>query len=638
MTWTAPPNSGNFRIELGGASGGGKRGGAGALIGASLNLNAGAELKFVLGGAGKRGGSSSSGFNGGGSAGRGEEAAGGGGGMSQVFLSSATTNPILVAGGGGGAGGGDRSEGGAAGLAGLAGSNSTYSTGGGGGESSRGGLAGGSSWVFKEATAGQARQGGTGATVLNGAPGGGGGGGYFGGGGGGATAQDCCHPGSGGGGGSSFVDSEYLSDIEVTAAPIGSGFARIHYQLLPAVANHNWSQVDESSGSLRIEFTATLAAVRLDRVSVTGCDRFSAKPTGAIPSKTWTFSLQSCTGPNLLFALNPGSLEARTSADSALFGPTSEHEISIQFTGPAAAPKFQGPNLFMGPTATLLLVAERPLSGLTSSDLEIPGCDLFSIQTVRAGFEIKLRNCSDGKHTLRLAAASIRDSFGNQVPSSDRVHGFRVDLLPPTATLQLLDLNQDSRTAQIELSLSEAVTSPLKQLESQMAEAGCESEWVKHSDLRFIASLSCDSPITLSISSGSLSDAAGRPGPASEVKLAIPFTQTGPLQTSPESAIPPWIPIREPSASAPEIRADALAPAGDEAPNLEALRSITSDPMTLRYFGLGVLTLLALVLGFGALRLVHKRRKAGQSASGKNDGALAVDKYPVFGKPAHRLG
>jgi hypothetical protein len=637
-TWVAPPNSGNYRIEIAGASGGGDRGGTGALIRANLKLEPGEVLEFVIGGAGKRGGSSSGGFNGGGRAGAGASAAASGGGMSQLFLPSASTRPILIAGGGGGAGGGDRSAGGAAGLLGSPGVSSKNSTGGGGGDSSRGGQAGGSTWVFEEATAGEAGQGGTGATVLTGSPGGGGGGGYFGGGGGGAAYQDCCHPGSGGGGGSSFADPSYFSAVEMLPAPIGSGFAIIHYQLLPTVAAHQWKQFDASSGDLRIEFTAGLVTVRLDRVSVSGCERVSAMPAGTVPAKTWNFKLQSCAEPNLLFMLHPGALESQSSSGNPILGPASEQKFSLKFANTSPALKFQSPNLFTTQSATLLLLAERQLSGLMSSDLRASGCDLSGIQAADTGFEIKLRNCTDGSHSLRLLAASVRDSFGNQLPTSDLVQRFRVDLFPPKASLKLLEMVESSGTATAELTFSEPVTSPLGQLERQLAQAGCESDWNRLSDLRFVGTLRCDSPITLSIPPGSLSDAAGRTGPVSAVNLEIDFSQTSSSVPDTESLIPPWIPVGESSTSAPENLADASALASAQEANGEASGWIGSDPMILRYFGIGVLILLALILVIGALRMARRRRNSGASASGKNDGALAVDKYPVFGKPAHRLG
>ncbi len=638
QSWTAPPGSGNFRIEIAGGSGGGERGGSGALIRATLKIKSGQVLELRLGGAGKRGDGVAGGFNGGGSSGSGLSAAGSGGGMSQLFLPVVSPNSILVAGGGGGAGGGSGVPGGAAGIEGQPGGNGRNSTGGGGGQATRGGAAGQGGRVLEEASAGERGQGGIGASILLAAQGGGGGGGYFGGGGGGAGYDGCCHPGSGGGGGSSFADSSHLSDVEITTAPSGAGYAVIRFQLLPSYVSHTWQQLNAVSGELRITFSVPIHAVRLERIAVPSCGDVSATPIGSTPAATWKFKLDSCVGETLRFVLGATSLESQSSSGALILGPESEHKLDLGFSSVGAKLRFQSPSLFKSSTATLLLVSDRQVSGLDSSDFRFSGCGSVGVKSTAAGYEVVLANCVDGQHTLRLSAASLRDSFGNPAPSSELLHLFRVDLLAPQATLKLLDLDKSAGTAEIEFRLSEPVSSPLTQLKNQLSAANCEAAWIEASALRFLGTIQCDSPVTLGVSANSLADSANRMGPAAAVELRLEFSGNRATLENSEAAIPPWIPVGASPSTAPQPPVEVAGPASPAPANLNQAGWFESNQTLLRNFALAVMLLLSLTLLIGALRAARSRNERGAKHSAKNDGAVAVNKYPVFGKPANRLG
>lgn len=636
QTWVVPAGSGNFRIELAGAAGGGEHGGSGALIKADLKVAPGQVLEFRIGGAGKRGDNAPGGYNGGGRAGSGAIAAGSGGGMSQLFLDSAA---VLVAGGGGGAGGG--TAGGAAGMEGEAGANGKYSTGGGGGQAFSGGQAGQSGRVSQEATRGQAGEGGAGASMQLAVPGGGGGGGYFGGGGGGAAYSSCCHQGSGGGGGSSYADSRYLSNVEAGRAPIGSGYAVVRYQLFPEVASHSWTPVNSGSGELRVDFTLPVGSVRLDRVALVGCQQVLAAPIGPSPSKSWKFTLKSCAGQSLSFILRSQAAAATTSSGATTSGPSSDWKIALAFNATPTKLKFQGANLFKTSTAAILLVSDSELVGFSGSDFRTSGCAAPTVRATAAGKEITLLNCRDGQNSLRLLSGSVSDASGNSLPSGDLTFSFRVDLKPPQANLRLSELDSEAGSARVELILTEPVGSPLIVLQRQLKAANCRSDWLERSQLLFIGNISCKAAITLTVPQDSLTDAAGRTGPATAVSLTLAFesSDTTPVAV-PDLAIPPWIPVGGPSDNPPALPTEQTSPNESAATDVNETASATwamFDSSLIRYLGIAALILLALLLGLGAIRSGRRSGQSEKPKSTKNDGSLTVDKYPVFSKPAHRL-
>ena len=203
QNWVVPSCVSNITLTIAGAEGGtsgGANGGDGAVITATIPVNAGDVINMIVGGQGNCPGA---GYNGGGngfnsSDGNINYIACGGGGSTDVRVNGGL---IAVAAGGGGAGGGsvNNNGGGNGGCAnGFAGAN-TFGAGGGGGSQVAGGN-GGAPWAGTPPGGqnGSAGQGGNGGFWQT-ASGGGGGGGFFGGGGGGNDG--CCTGGNGGGGG-----------------------------------------------------------------------------------------------------------------------------------------------------------------------------------------------------------------------------------------------------------------------------------------------------------------------------------------------------------------------------------------------------------------------------------------------------
>ena len=638
VTWRVPSAAGNLRIELAGASGGGERGGSGALIRASLSIAPGDSLELRLGGVGRRGNDAPGGYNGGGNAGSGMGQAGSGGGMSQVFLGSEASEPILVAGGGGGAGGGAGVSGGAAGLLGVSGSNGKNSTGGGGGQSNRGGTGGESGGVQAEATSGEAGLGGTGASLQLGSAGGGGGGGYFGGGGGGSSYEGCCHPASGGGGGSSFLDVRYVSNPEFSFAPQGSGFAIIRYQLLPSVISHSWQQLDARSGELRLNLSQPISKIHSAKVTISGCTLLAATPLNSTPAKSWKLSLSDCLSQAPKVRIAPGALESAGSASGPIFGPAVEYDLQMQLNIAPAKLKLLSPGISTNSTVKVLLSSDSKISGLNSSDISAAGCDSIAVRSNSTGYEVALHGCRDGRHALRLAAGSVVDAQGIASPPADMSLVFWVDLLAPRASLTLLEMDQDARLARVELSLSETVSDPLRQLESQLTDLGCQSNWKTSSATKYSGAVSCDVPVTLSIAANSLTDRVGRSGPESMITVRLDFRPLTQGAAEDSFAIPPWIAVGAPPSSEPERIESPIEESNSAAGPAKQQAWFGFDQASLRILGIGILVLLAAALVVAALRAAIAKKRVAKSHSAEDDGSLAVNKYPVFGKPAHRLG
>jgi uncharacterized protein YjdB len=187
-TWTVPANVSSIQVVVTGGGGGdgilngnigGSLGGSGAIVTATLAVNAGDTLTLFVGGGGAGG------------------ASGGGGGGGSTTINASTANQIIAGGGGGGGMGNGGNGNGGTGNA-----ESSVGGGGTGGSNGTGGMAGGGSGTGGAGGIGadEGGSGGVGGVGLGGgtggqgvALGGGGGGGYGGGGG---------NPFGGGGGGS----------------------------------------------------------------------------------------------------------------------------------------------------------------------------------------------------------------------------------------------------------------------------------------------------------------------------------------------------------------------------------------------------------------------------------------------------
>lgn len=229
QTFKVPSGISTIAIMALGARGGGKRGGLGASVSATVPVKPGQVLKIFVGRAGQSGAvfnGGGAGFGGGGGSsdvrvGKGDLSdrivvAAGGGGSGEGFVFMGISSYYNCRGGAGGVGGaktGGQGGGGGCfgGSGGAGGSDSSGGAGGAGGPEGPGSRGGSSDNCRGGAGSNGTRlDGGQGANECVG-EGGGGGGGYYGGGGGGSGG--CCGiyggggAGSGGGGGSSFVEA-----------------------------------------------------------------------------------------------------------------------------------------------------------------------------------------------------------------------------------------------------------------------------------------------------------------------------------------------------------------------------------------------------------------------------------------------
>lgn len=242
-TFTVPDGVATIEVVADGAIGGGKKGGLGGEIKATIPVTPGETLAIFVGGKGFGKG----GFDGGGAGGLSPYTSGyGGGGASDIREGGrAAANRVVVAGGGGGVGGdgiyGYSEKGGAGGgltggtgaclgaYAGGSGSGGTQTAGGTGGAGGIGTQGNGTAGAN-----GKRLRGGAGASVGSDSympGGGGGGGGYYGGGGGGSggtgTSGNGC--GGSGGGGSSYAEPTAQNVKNRQGVHHGNGSITIFY-------------------------------------------------------------------------------------------------------------------------------------------------------------------------------------------------------------------------------------------------------------------------------------------------------------------------------------------------------------------------------------------------------------------------
>ncbi|MEY4417629.1 MAG: hypothetical protein RIQ88_67 [Actinomycetota bacterium] len=422
--WSPPADVRTMSISLSGAQGG-RSGGTGTKLNATLRTVPTTPLYIFVGGQGSSGNNAAGGFNGGGSAGAGHGDEGSGGGATDIRTGLLLTDRFAVAAGGGGTGGwvggaggnGNATTGGAGGNG--------QGTGGGGGTPSAGGAAGISYGAnTSNPTAGSLGQGGNGGSANTPgstvAGGGGGGGGYYGGGGGGADTDPVGVDGGGGGAGSSYANSSKLQSISYyTAFQVGDGQASITYNFGPSVTSFT-SPVSPSNLTKPV-FNLTFGQ------SVTGltADAFTFSGTAS----GCYVSLVTGSGANYAVTVSgcsDGTMALSLKADSVMgnaIGPVravSTSTIILDRTLPELSALTKQPS--GNDLIVYKAVFSEVISGLSADATDWlvkgDGCNLQSLIGSGSEYVITISGCLDGHLAgLVLNQLSVVDTAGNIGPS-----------------------------------------------------------------------------------------------------------------------------------------------------------------------------------------------------------------------------
>ena len=635
QTWQVPDGIDAVRFEVYGAGGGGGSQG-GKVTGTLFNLPD--TLYIAVGGEGTVGVRPEGGYNGGATGGGSVGDSGSGGGASDIRESGSWLTRLVVAGGGGGQGSGGNLGGNGGGLLGDAGSAGSLSGGGQPGTQLAGGLEGGPDF-YGGGVAGSKHNGGVGGSgsgINPFAGGGGGGGGYYGGGG-GSGSEDSDDTGSGGGGGSGYAKPSATADVQFTVgARSGHGLVILRYGATPELSSFTGVQTSANGGTFRLAFKTAVTGMHVSDLalnSASGCQlgSLSGGPT------EFEVSVTGCTSSDVRLTLAADAVAIDES------GPASAVTAALRLS--LGTPNF---SLTGNPTASTgdfnFDIQHGPeVQPLELADFEVVGCQP-SIRQVSTGTRLVFADCADGSVRITLKADAIRDSFGNAGPSEDITRSIRVDGSRPRLMLTNLAPTNDAsgyEVARIRLTASEPIS--VKSSSLSVVPAGdCRISLSGSGSERILAISGCASGShRLVLPIGVVADQSGWLAPTSKLSWNFSVTDGVPASPAPTptatpaptppTQIAPWIPIDmttqpEVLPTDPIVVPDGAAGAGDgvDGRNPEADLSIWLVP-----FGLAAAFLLI------AIVLLRKRKR---EESAENDGAAAVKKHSVFGKPADRLG
>lgn len=432
QSWNIPMGARDISIQLMGAQGG-KTGGRGGELNATLPEGISGQLYIFVGGAGSSGSLVPGGFNGGGQAGSAHGDEGSGGGATDIRTSLSVQDRILVAGGGGGTGGWSGGQGGNGG--GLIGQDGTAGQGGGGrgGSQVSGGSAGSSNGGYL-GTGGNLGSGGSGG-ISGSAGGGGGGGGYFGGGGGGADVDSCCSDGGGGGGGSSWAYDLARNVSNTQGVNQGNGFAVIRYQLDYMITSHSISQINSDSYELKMNFNLGLDLAISDFKVGEGC----LSELSTSDQLSWTLTVSNC-------AQNPATVElidGSGSLQQKLPDLPLSFTLAMDISGPEVLQQDYPLRTRSSSASLKFSLTEAPVA-ISAESFIFTGCEELSLIANPIGFEVQLETCQEGKASLTVPAGSLRDRYGNFGPFQDAFWEWTIDQTGPIVEFISTDPSVDA--------------------------------------------------------------------------------------------------------------------------------------------------------------------------------------------------
>lgn len=555
QTWSPPSGIKNLRFEIYGAAGG--RGGAGGKVTGTFTTTP-ETLHIFIGEAGGMGSGIDGGFNGGGASGGNSGTEGAGGGASDIRLSETLESRIVVAGGGGGGGGEAGGNGGHGGQEFAAHGGSGQASGGGGATQTEGGFAGVSNGGFQAATPGQLGLGGSGGFSTF-AGGGGGGGGYYGGGGGGADDNTCCSDGGGGGGGSSFVNTDYVTDIaHQQGVSWGHGWVTFRYTLVPTVTYFDLIQVSSERAIFSVEATENLVGLEIEdfELSGDGCELSDLTVTHAIASGEIT----NCLDGEVSLTLKAESFGAGTQ------GPATPETVTMPFDRSAPSFEFLSELRATSQSAVAIDYQVSDQLSLTIEQFSVLGCDEFWLSQD----QLQLSSCSEGVVAVALLPNTLRDIWQNSGPDHPVTFSFVVDQTAPLATwseVVIAGSGPFSYTA--ELMFSEAVSISNMALAFASTEQ-CESGSEVQSD-RVLVATNCSHTALEWSFVGLIQDQAGNATNLSGLSVRASNPAPPPPQTAPTPIFIPVPVISEPVTPAPSLPETTEDREGSEPEATEAL-------------------------------------------------------------------
>jgi hypothetical protein len=205
----------------------------------------------------------------------------------------------------------------------------------------------------------------------------------------------------------------------------------------------------------------------------------------------------------------------------------------------------------------------RDVTGLSASDLSVSGTSTGCVVEAPSGsgatYDVEISGCSEGTVTLALTADAAVDGEGFTGPvSSVAAPEVTVDRVPPSVVLTAASPAADATYV---VTFSEPVTGlAVGDFGLAGTAVGCTVADPTGSGAGYsIAVTGCsDGTVTLSLSMGSVTDAAGNPGPVADA-IGNPVTIDG---TSPDVTTPAFSPSTIVGGGSTTVSATATDPSG----------------------------------------------------------------------------
>ncbi|GAB2865808.1 hypothetical protein GCM10027277_38260 [Pseudoduganella ginsengisoli] len=335
------------------------------------------------------------------------------------------------------------------------------------------------------------------------------------------------------------LNTSSVTDSAGNSGPSSEAYASFTYNAAPTATIATASITDTgtsgdfitSSTSQEISGTLSAALGRGQYVQVS-LDNGESWTTATTIGTGWSLSGQTIS--------HSSTLKVRATNGSST-STTYSHSYTLDQAAPTAPTiTLSKDALYTNQTATVTVVFDEAVYGLTASDFTISGGTLGTFSTSdNLTWTATLTPTATG--SLALAASSVYDTAGNVGPtsaSSSKSFTFTADTTGPTATLTLNDNTLGKGgTATLTVTLSEAVTDTPTASDFTVSGGSLGTFTSTDSGLTWTATLTpTDSAYgagTISLSANAISDQSGNTGPSSAASLPFYYdTQALTLSSS----------------------------------------------------------------------------------------------------------
>jgi outer membrane biosynthesis protein TonB len=357
----------------------------------------------------------------------------------------------------------------------------------------------------------------------------------------------------------------------------GNGLVIIRYQLMPTVTAFSGEQ-REQAALFNLSFSESVTGLAASDFQITaeGCEIGEILGDG----QSYEVWLIGCGHGLISLTLAANSVQGGTT------GPASSAVAELDFDREPPEVSWLEDAYALSTTLEFKLNYSAAATLPSAEQFQVSGCDAFEVSSATDHILLTASGCEEGLVSVELAANSFADEHSNLSPSAALITQRTVDLTDPEPIWSVSEVDFDSDGAHfvVTLEFSEPVSYESSTDLVSAVESSCSVTLESHPEQISIQFQACEpGEQQLLLAAGTLTDAAGRSGPAADSIFSVRVNQPTPVlaPAEPEPAPEPAPELEPAPATDPERGAPTQSPAVEPTPGAAppaATAPVTSPP------------------------------------------------------------